>query len=330
MRYILRSRRRSGLLLIDLAIFGFCYYLSFVMRFESFWAQPYMRSFMATAPIAVLCGVAGMILAGIYRSMLRYTGIKDMLAIIRGAAYGAALFVMAIVFSHGLNGFPRSIFVLYPLLAVGAIGGSRIAFRVFVESREASGGRERARNALIVGAGDAAEDLLRELQHNPRTSYRIVGIDDDAPDKRSQRIHGVEVVGEIGEIPALVAALRAEEILIAIPSADGAQMRRIVGLCRESGADYRTVPGIGDILEGRVHVGQLRRVRIDDLLRRPSVQMDREAIEGYVKDKRVLVTGAGGSIGSELCRQLARSSPEELILVDHAENSLFFLNGELC
>jgi FlaA1/EpsC-like NDP-sugar epimerase len=182
---------------------------------------------------------------------------------------------------------------------------------------------------LIVGAGDAADDLIRELRQNPRTAYRIVGIVDDSPGKRAQRIHGVEVLGGISEIPRLAKALRAEEILIAIPSADGAQMRRIVAYSRESGVPYRTVPGIGDILEGKVHVRQLRSVRIDDLLRRTAAKLDREAISDYLKDKRVLITGAAGSIGSELCRQIARFAPEELILVDHAENSLFYLNEEL-
>ena len=262
--------------------------------------------------------------------MLRYTSIKDLIGIIRGAAYGAALLVAAVVFTHGLQGYPRSVFILYPLFCRSARSAAR-GWPGGCTSRRASpaGSKEEGRSVLIVGAGDAADDLIRELRQNPRTAYRIVGIVDDAPDKRSQRIHGVEVIGEIGEIPKLAKALRAEEILIAIPSADGAQMRRIVGLCRESGVPYRTVPGIGDILEGKVHVRQLRSVRIEDLLRRTAVRLDREAISGYIKDKRVLVTGAGGSIGSELCRQIARFAPEEMILVDHAENSLFYLNEEL-
>jgi FlaA1/EpsC-like NDP-sugar epimerase len=182
---------------------------------------------------------------------------------------------------------------------------------------------------LIVGAGDAADDLIRELQRNPRAASRIVGIVDDSPGKRAQRIHDVEVVGRIDEIPALAQLQHIDEILIAIPSATGAQMRRIVELCVASGVPYRTIPGIGDIIAGKVHVRQLRKVRIEDLLRRPAVRLDRESIDAYLKDKRVLVTGAGGSIGSELCRQIARFGPEELVLVDHAENSLFYLNEEL-
>lgn len=317
------------MLLIDLAIFACCYYLAFVVRFESFWPAPYMKVFFKVLPLAVLCSAAGMVAAGIYRTMLRYTSIKDLVGIIRGTAYGAMLLVAAVVFTHGLQGYPRSIFVLYPILSFGAIGGSRLLFRLYIESRESGGVKEEGRSVLIVGAGDAADDLIRELRQNPRTAYRIVGIVDDEPGKRSQRIHGVEVIGEVSAIPMLAKALQPEEILIAIPSADGAQMRRIVGFCRDSGVPYRTVPGIGDILEGKVHVRQLRSVRIDDLLRRTAVKLDRAAVSDYIKDKRVLVTGAGGSIGSELCRQIARFAPEELILVDHAENNLFYLSQEM-
>ena len=328
-KYILQSRRRVGLLLIDLGLFACCYYLSFVVRFESLWPAASLKVIFKVLPLAVLSSLVGMIAAGIYRVMVRYTSIKDLIGIIRGAAYGAAILVATVVFLPGLSGFPRSIFLLYPILSIGAIGGSRMAWRLYIEARGSGGAKEAGRSVLIVGAGDAADDLIRELRQNPRTAYRIVGIVDDASGKRSQRLHGVEVIGKISEVPTLAKALRVEEILIVIPSADGAQMRRIVGFCRESGVPYRTMPGIGGILEGKVHVRQLRNVRIDDLLRRPTVRLDREAIEGYLKDKRVLVTGAAGSIGSELCRQIALFAPEELILVDHSENGLFYLNEEL-
>jgi FlaA1/EpsC-like NDP-sugar epimerase len=326
---LLLSPRRILLLFLDAAVFALCFYLAFVARLESFWPTAFARVFAVTLPLAVLSGLAGMLLAGVYRSLIRYTSTRDLLAIIRGGVYGAALLVAAVVFTHGLRRFPRSVFVLFPLFSVGAIAASRLAWRLLVERREGGARLAPRRSVLIVGAGDAADGLLRELRQNPRTAYRIVGIVDDDPAKRSRRIHGVEVVGGVEEVPALAKALAAEEILIAIPSASGAQMRRIVGYCRESGVPYRTVPGIGDILEGKVHVAQLRRVRIDDLLRRPPVRLDREAISANLRGRRVLVTGAGGSIGAELCRQIARFAPELLVLVDHAENGLFHLDGEL-
>jgi FlaA1/EpsC-like NDP-sugar epimerase len=198
MRYLYTSRRRLTLLLIDLALFACCYYFAFVIRFDSLWPAQYMRRLLNVLPLALLSSLAGMMAAGVYRSMLRYTSIKELIAIIRGALYGAALLVAAVVFVYGMKGYPRSIFILYPLFTVVVIGGSRMAYRLYVESERGGGVKKAGRSVLIVGAGDAADDLIRELRQNPRTAYRIAGVVDDAPQKRAQRIHGVEVVGEIG------------------------------------------------------------------------------------------------------------------------------------
>jgi FlaA1/EpsC-like NDP-sugar epimerase len=144
MLYIFRSRRRSTLLLIDLAIFACCYYFAFVVRFESLWPAPYMTRLFNVLPLALLSSVAGMVAAGVYRSMLRYTSIKDLLAIIRGAAIGAALLVAAVVFLYGLKGYPRSIFILYPLFSIGAIGGARMAYRLSIEASSGGGVLKKA------------------------------------------------------------------------------------------------------------------------------------------------------------------------------------------
>jgi len=135
-KYLFQSPRRAGLLLIDIAVFASCYYLAFVIRFESFWPEQYMQVFFKVLPLAVLSSVAGMIAAGVYRVMMRYTSIKDLIGIIRGAAYGAALLVAAVVFTYGLKGYPRSVFILYPIMSIGAIGGSRMAWRLYGEARE--------------------------------------------------------------------------------------------------------------------------------------------------------------------------------------------------
>ncbi len=330
MKYMLTSRRRAGLLGLDVVVIAACYYLGFVVRLDQWWPREMLTIVLPLMPVAVFGVIVGMLLAGVYRSMIRYTSVKDLISIIKGAVFGGGFFLLFVTLAYGMQGFPRSVFVVFPLFVVVAFSFTRLGFRILTEARVSRHrGREDASSVLIVGAGDAADDLIRELQRNPLAASRIVGIVDDAPNKRSERIHSVEVIGRIDEIPALVGELEIDEILIAIPSATGAQMRRIVELCVASGVPYRTIPGLGDILAGKVHVRQLRKVRIEDLLRRPAVRLDREAIEAYLKDKRVLVTGAGGSIGSELCRQIARFAPEELILVDHAENSLFYLNEEL-
>ncbi|MHB8836125.1 MAG: polysaccharide biosynthesis protein [Candidatus Methylomirabilia bacterium] len=330
MKYLLVSRRRVGLLCLDAGIVAACYYLAFVVRLDKLWPSQLPAVVLPSLPFVVAGVMAGMLVSGVYRSMIRYTSVKDLLSIIKGAALGDAFLLLFIATMHGLKGYPRSVFLIFPMFVVGAYSLTRVVYRLVAESRDAAGGvKEQGAAVLIVGAGDAADDLIRELQRNPRAASRIVGIVDDEPGKRAQRIHNVEVLGLIDEIPALARELRVDEILIAIPSATGAQMRRIVQLCATSGVPYRTIPGIGDIIAGRVQVRQLRKVRIEDLMRRPAVRLDRAAIEAYLKDKRVLVTGASGSIGSELCRQIARFAPEELILVDHSENGLFYLNEEL-
>ncbi len=315
---------------LDAGIVAACYYLSFVVRLEKLWPGNLPQVVLPSLPVAVAVVLAGMLAAGVYRSMIRYTSVKDLISIIKGAALGDGFLLLFITAVYGLKGYPRSVFLLFPMFVVAAFSFTRIGFRLLIEARDKGGaGKEAGAAVLIVGAGDAADDLIRELQRSPRAASRIVGIVDDSPGKRAQRIHEVEVIGVIDDIPALARNQEIDEILIAIPSATGAQMRRIVERCAASGVPYRTIPGIGDIIAGRVHVRQLRKVRIEDLLRRSAVRLDRAAIDAYLKDKRVLVTGAGGSIGSELCRQIARFAPEELILVDHAENSLFYLNEEL-
>ncbi len=331
MKYLLISNRRVALLGLDAGLVAACYYLAFVVRLEQFWPRLLPTAVLPSLPFAVAGVIGGMLAAGVYRTMIRYTSVKDLFSIIKGAALGTASLFLFITAAYGLEGYPRSVFLLFPLFVVAAFSFTRIGFRLVTEARTAGGAaRERQGSfVLIVGAGDAADDLIRELKRHPRTASRIVGIVDDDPGKRAQRIHDVEVIGRIEEIPALARRLLIDEILIAIPSATGAQMRRIVELCVASGVPYRTIPGIADIIAGKVRVHQLRNVLIEDLLRRPAVRLDREAIDAYLKDKRVLVTGAGGSIGSELCRQIARFAPEELILVDHGENSLFYLSQEL-
>jgi FlaA1/EpsC-like NDP-sugar epimerase len=330
MRILFSSKRRASLLLLDAVLVAACYYLAFVVRLEKLWPKEMLTVLLPSMPFAVGGVLVGMLLTGVYRSMIRYTSVRDLLSIIKGALFGGAFLLLYITVVYRMFGFPRSVFFLFPLFVVGSYSATRIGYRLLTELRSAQGGRrDNAASVLIVGAGDAADDLVRELQRNPQTSSQVVGIVDDAPEKRAQRLHDVEVVGRIDEIPVLAKELAIDEILIAIPSATGAQMRRIVELCVASGVPYRTIPGIGDIIAGKVHVRQLRKVRIEDLLRRDAVRLDRTAIESYLKDKRVLVTGAGGSIGSELCRQIARFSPAELILLDHAENSLFYLNEEL-
>ncbi len=325
MRYPWGSPRRLLVMLADMVTFGGSYYLAFLLRLDDVRLAGFGGVFLSTLPYAVLLESIGMQLAGAYRGIWKYSSINDLWNIINGAFYGSIGLVLVVVFSRGTHGYPRSVFLINFLLVVLGMGGNRFLWRLYRDMLKSTTPKKNKKAVIVVGAGDAAENLIRELQHNPRMSMRPVGIVDDARDKMAQAIHGVPILGTVEDLPRLAKDKAAEEILIAIPSASGAQMRRIVGFCRESRVPHRTVPGTGDILDGKVRIHHLRQVKVEDLLRRPPVRLDNEAISTHLGGKRVLVTGAGGSIGSEICAQVARFSPAEVIFLDHSENGLFYL-----
>lgn len=314
---------------IDAVVVALCYYMAFVVRFESVDLGGYIRVFFRTLPIQILSLVAGFIAFGVYRGIWRYVSLRDVSNILKGAVAGHAALIAVVVFVQGTRGYPRSVFLIDFVLVVAAVAGMRFARRLQIErGQRAPLGNER-HPVLVVGAGDAADDLLREVRTNPRVGLRVVGLVDDLDERQGTELHGVKVLGKVDDITRIVEAQAAEEIVIAIPSATGAQMRRIVERCREARVPYRTMPGAGDILGGRVRVSQLRRVRLEDLLRRDPARLDNAAISAYLSGRRVLVTGAGGSIGSELVRQVAFFGPEEICLLDHSENNLFFIEEEM-
>src|SRR5262249_9847578 len=224
--------------------------------------------------------------------------------------------------------FPQTLFGMDWGATIVLVIGSRAAVRLYLEERrmEASGGAVRC---LILGAGDTAEALLREIRRMPEERYRVVGLLDDDPNKRAARLHDVPVLGGIDDARRIAEEHNVTELLMAMPNAPRKRLRQVVEMCQGTNLRFRMMPGFADLIDGRVTVSQMRDVEIKDLLGREQVNLDMAAIESFLQAKRVVVTGAGGSIGSEICRQIVRFRPARLILIEQAENNLFQIDNEL-
>jgi len=275
--------------------------------------------------------------------MWRYTSLVDLLNVLKATSVSSGLIILTILFTHRFEGFPRSVFILDWLLSFLFISGIRVAIRVLFSEKEdglpslnqifhlLSGKKslKEKKRLLIIGAGDAGEKMLREIRDNPRLNYEVAGFLDDDHKKKGKRIHGVPVFGSISTIHKLASYAEIDEILIAIPSASARQMRRIIEDCEATGLRIRTTPGIGELIDGKVSFKTIREVSFEDLLGRDPVNLDLKSIGEYLSDNVIFVSGAGGSIGSELCRQIAQFHPKNLILFDKTENSLFHLKMHL-
>jgi FlaA1/EpsC-like NDP-sugar epimerase len=235
------------------------------------------------------------------------------------------------VFGVGLDGFPRSLFLIDLVLCTAATGGVRVALRLVRErrGRVALAVRRIDTVALIVGAGTAGIRLLEDIESRPSASVAVAGFLDDDQGKHGVRIAGARVLGPIDELPAFVKEHGVNEVLIAIPSAPGATIRRIVQLCTQARVRHRVLPTLGELVDGRVRFTQMREVKVDDLLARAPVELDTSRLRSRLAGRTVLVTGAAGSIGSELCRQVAAQSPGRLVLIDRHENGMFHLEMTL-
>jgi FlaA1/EpsC-like NDP-sugar epimerase len=318
---------RLAPIVVDVALVALAYLLAFVLRFDSVRNIPIQHIsqfwlFLAVLPaLRLACNAV----FGLYRHVWRYVGMRDALSVGVATLTGSALFALAVLMT-GQSGFPRSVVGIEFLLSLVMLLGVRLAWRSWAER----GPRwsEGATRALIVGAGDAGELLVRDMVRNPDRKLLPIGFVDDAPAKKGTRIHGVEVVGTRGDLPRLVAERRADLIVLAMPSAPLRDRRAIAKIAAATPAQVKTVPSMHDIIGGSVSVSEMREVPIEDLLGRDQVVSD-TALFGYLRGKRVLVSGAGGSIGAELCRQISLLQPEALICLGHGENSIYLIEHEL-
>ena len=328
----------------DLLLLTAALHTAFLIRFEFSIPSFFMTSLLHMLPYVLITKIASFYFFDLYRGMWRYTSISDLLNIIKAATASSLLIVAFIVFKTRFIGYSRSVFIIDWFLTILFIAGLRLIVRLFFESysNDASGRRthpslarmlsrkrKNAKKLLIIGAGDCGEKIFREIQNNTSLPYRTVGFLDDNRNKIGRKIHGVSVIGLVSEIGAAVKRVNADEVLIAIPSATGQQMREIVEHCKDSGIPFKTVPGYGELIDGRISVKAIRDVAYQDLLGRDAVKLDEKGIGVYVEGNCVMVTGAGGSIGAELCRQVCRFNPKEVVLYERAESPLYEIELEL-
>lgn len=274
---------------------------------------------------------------GLYRRLWVYASVRELRLIVIAVTTASLLLSIAItlmifyqVRQRGYLGFPRAVLVIDWLLSLFLVGGLRFSLRVIAENRSAMNAAGKgSHRVLIVGAGDAGALVVREMQKNPQLQLQPVCFLDDDPAKHKQQIHGIPVVGTLNDLARSVSQRHIDEVVIAIPSAPGLVIRKVADVCRLKGVPFRTMPGIYELIGGKVSVERLREVEITDLLRREPALIDDQLVGTSLSGKRVLITGAGGSIGRELCRQVSRWGPSSLILLGHGENSIFEILVEL-
>lgn len=334
LRDYLRIRNRY-LLVVDLFMMGVSASIAMELRLESLDAiLPFIVPLAAYFVLTTAVRVAAFIHAGLYKEFWPYASTQELKTLIRAGAYstGATLLLFfAILLPLGLipAGFPRSIPFIDSILTFIFIGGLRLVIRLGTTHDVADPRTKNLKPVVVVGAGVAGSLIVRELKTNPSLGFHPVAYLDDNPRKIMARIHGVQVLGSLNDLPRICKEVKAAHVVIAMPNAPGKVIRGVLQSARANGIEAKTVPGLFEILSGSARVVQLRDIRLEDLLRRGTVNTDIAAVSTRLRGKRILITGAGGSIGSELCRQIKALGPAEMILLGHGENSIFNISAEL-
>ena len=305
--------------------------IAYGVRFDLKIPEVYLQTLWELLPVFLAVKLIVFWGMGLFKGWWRYASMHDVIDIFKANAIASFVLVLYVVFVYRLQNIPRTVLPLDLVLCFILMCGVRFVTRAIRENyfpmpRTRGLAKQRA---LIVGAGNAGQMIVREIRQNPKLNLDVVGFVDDASNKQGQRFQGVPVLGTQGDFSRICLQQGVDEVIIAIPSATGPEIRSIVGLCQSIGVKFKTLPGVGDLIDGKVTVNSIRDIHLEDLLGRKPIHLDNSKIARYIHGKRVLVTGAGGSIGSELCRQIARFQPEKLILFENAETPLFMIEQEL-
>ena len=334
---------------VDVLIFSAAFYSAHLVRFDFNIPGYFQLAFWRILPVVIFIKLILFYWFDLYRGMWRYTGLSDLFNIIKAVSLSSLAIIAVVLYSTrfqdrtGFQSFSRSVFIIDWCFTIFLVSVFRLAVRLYydyfedIRSGRVSLGffnllwKKEAgqKNLLIIGAGNCGEKIFREIKNNTSLRYNIVGFMDDNPSKRGLKIHGIPVLGSIDEIESVIKRLKIQELLIAVPSASSSDMRKIVEKCKNTGLTFKTIPGYGELIDGRVSINSIREVAYRDLMRREAIHLEEERIGADLKNRRILVTGAGGSIGSELCRQISRFHPENIILFERAESPLYEIELEL-
>lgn len=322
------SKRRLLVFLVDIALIFGAFSLSFLLRFDFHIPANEYQLYLNGLYVILAVKPLVFFLSGLYKSLWRYASLQDGIELFKVVTLSSVLSAFLVLYLQHFSLYPRSIFFLDWILLFAALATSRLVWRIYRETyivpKQGTG-----LNTLIVGAGEAGSLLLKEMRRQIDSNYNIVGFIDDDPYKQGMRLNGVPVLGKIGQLKAAIRKYKIEDVIIAIPSEGARVVRGVVDHCERCSVRFKIVPDIKEIIDGRLKVSQIKDVEIEDLLGRDEAVLEENAVSKYLTGKKVLVTGAGGSIGAELCRQAARFSPSKLILFDNAETPLYHIEKEL-
>lgn len=319
------------ILFVDICALLLAHLLGYYLRFDfSFFGLN--RTYLSVViPLLLFVKIPLFYICGLYSGMWRYTSIRDLNNIIKAVFVSSGVVIVLILYLNRFQGVSRSVFVLDALFTFLFVCAIRVTIRC-LKNKEVSSltpSKSVKNKLLLIGAGDAAEKIVREVRDNRQLPYEIIGFVDDDLKKIGKKIHGIPVLGTLESVSHHAHLTGADEILVAISSATGSQMSRIFNICRQSGIHFKVLPGLGELIDGKVSVKAMRDISYRDLLGRAEVRLEQDLIGSYIGGKKILVTGAGGSIGSELCRQLIRFSPKHLVLFDASEENLYAIQMEL-
>ncbi|ADE15516.1 polysaccharide biosynthesis protein CapD [Nitrosococcus halophilus Nc 4] len=325
--FLRAQKRRAVVVAHDILAVCLAWVLGYLTRYNlsPYWVD--WESCLSALPVIIVVQSVVLIWTGLYRGLWRFASIPDLLNIIRAVGYGALLVALTLFLINRLHGVPRSILLLYPIFSLLLLAGPRLAYRMWKDRRLTLAAGPHRKRVLILGAGRAGDLLARDMLGE--ANYLPVAFLDDRRDLVGRQVRRIPVVGVLEQLPAKADEMAADVAVIAMPSANSRQMRRAVSLCEQAGIPYRTLPRLQDLVSGQASIKELREVAIDDLLGRDEVFLDWDRIRQSLAGKSLLVSGGGGSIGSELCRQLARLGPAALIVIDNNEYRLYRIEQEL-